>query len=90
AVFAVFPNISDMRDELLQLMMRFKLCYEIPHKPGNYIAPQLLEIEAPLRGDGVEGGERGEEPLRCGGTRTVVASGVGERSHCVAEEHAPL
>ncbi|MEM9923344.1 MAG: COR domain-containing protein [Cyanobacteria bacterium P01_D01_bin.50] len=45
----------DMRDELLQLMMRFKLCYEIPHKPGNYIAPQLLEIEAPLRGEGVEG-----------------------------------
>ncbi len=31
-----------MRDELLQLMMRFKLCYEIPHRPGTYIAPQLL------------------------------------------------
>jgi internalin A len=31
-----------MRDELLQLMMRFKLCYEIPHRPRTYIAPQLL------------------------------------------------
>ncbi|MGB7380927.1 MAG: COR domain-containing protein, partial [Rivularia sp. (in: cyanobacteria)] len=35
---------SDMQDELLQLMMQFKLCYEIPNNPGNYIAPQLLEI----------------------------------------------
>jgi internalin A len=33
---------NDMRDELLQLMMRFKLCYEIPHRPRTYIAPQLL------------------------------------------------
>jgi len=38
---------SDMRDELLQLMMKFKLCYEIPNKAGNYIAPQLLDIEPP-------------------------------------------
>ena len=36
---------TDMRDELLQLMMRFKLCYEIPGRPGTYIAPQLLSIE---------------------------------------------
>ncbi|MFN6569508.1 COR domain-containing protein [Dendronalium sp. ChiSLP03b] len=36
---------ADMRDELLQLMMRFKLCYEIPGLPGTYIAPQLLSIE---------------------------------------------
>jgi hypothetical protein len=33
---------ANMRDELLQLMMRFKLCYEIPHRPKTYIAPQLL------------------------------------------------
>jgi GTPase SAR1 family protein len=33
---------SDMRDELLKLMMRFKLCYEIPHRRRTYIAPQLL------------------------------------------------
>ncbi|WP_292730406.1 COR domain-containing protein [Nostoc sp. JL31] len=36
---------AEMRDELLQLMMRFKLCYEIPGRPANYIAPQLLPIE---------------------------------------------
>jgi internalin A len=36
---------ADMRDELLQLMMRFKLCYEIPDRPNTYIAPQLLSIE---------------------------------------------
>ncbi|WP_414624264.1 COR domain-containing protein, partial [Calothrix sp. CCY 0018] len=38
---------SNMQDELLQLMMRFKLCYEIPNSAGNYIAPQLLDIEQP-------------------------------------------
>ncbi|BDA76389.1 hypothetical protein CAL7716_105550 (plasmid) [Calothrix sp. PCC 7716] len=37
----------DMQDELLQLMMRFKLCYQIPNRPGHYIAPQLLDIEQP-------------------------------------------
>jgi internalin A len=36
-----------LRDELLQLMMRFKLCYEIPGRPQHYIAPQLLEPNAP-------------------------------------------
>ncbi len=35
---------AEMRDELLQLMMLFKLCYPIPHRPHNYIAPQLLDI----------------------------------------------
>ena len=33
---------ANMRDELLQLMMKFKLCYEIPNRPASYIAPQLL------------------------------------------------
>ncbi|MDJ0901928.1 MAG: COR domain-containing protein [Xenococcus sp. MO_188.B8] len=28
-------------------MMRFKLCYPIPNRPNNYIAPQLLDIEQP-------------------------------------------
>ncbi|MEH1880819.1 COR domain-containing protein, partial [Nostoc sp.] len=36
---------AHMRDELLQLMMQFKLCYEIPGRPATYIAPQLLSIE---------------------------------------------
>ena len=38
---------TDMRDELLQLMMRFKLCYEIPHRPRTYITPQLLSPNQP-------------------------------------------
>jgi internalin A len=38
---------TDMRYELLQLMMRFKLCYEIPHRPKTYIAPQLLSPNQP-------------------------------------------
>jgi internalin A len=37
----------DMHDELLQMMMRFKLCYEIPHRPRTYIAPQLLSPNQP-------------------------------------------
>jgi internalin A len=36
-----------MRPELLQLMRNFKLCYEIPHKPKTYIAPQLLSPNQP-------------------------------------------
>lgn len=35
---------ADMRYELLQLMIRFKLCYPIPNRSCNYIAPQLLDI----------------------------------------------
>jgi internalin A len=38
---------ADMHDELLQLMMRFKLCYEIPYRPKTYIAPQLLSPNQP-------------------------------------------
>jgi internalin A len=36
------PEYANRQDDLLQLMMKFKLCYEIPGAPGNYIAPQLL------------------------------------------------
>jgi internalin A len=38
---------ANLQDELLQLMIRFKLCYEIPGRPQHYIAPQLLEPNAP-------------------------------------------
>ncbi|MEM1292397.1 MAG: COR domain-containing protein, partial [Cyanobacteria bacterium P01_H01_bin.162] len=38
---------ADMRDELLQLMMRFKLCYAIPGADQEYIAPQLLNVGQP-------------------------------------------
>ncbi|AUT01320.1 GTPase [Nostoc sp. CENA543] len=37
----------DMRPELLRLMMKFKLCYEITSFPNNYIAPQLLSANQP-------------------------------------------
>ncbi len=33
--------------ELLELMMRFKLCYQIPGTPDTYIAPQLLTKTKP-------------------------------------------
>ncbi len=33
--------------ELLRLMCKFKLCYEIPHQQGTYIAPQLLTENQP-------------------------------------------
>ena len=38
---------SELRDELLQLMMRFKLAYALPNQHGQYIAPQLLPISKP-------------------------------------------
>jgi internalin A len=38
---------QDMHNELLQLMMKFKLCYEIPNQKGTYIAPQLLTENQP-------------------------------------------
>ena len=41
------PEYENMRDELLQLMINFKLCYEIPTPKGGYIAPQLLTINQP-------------------------------------------
>jgi internalin A len=37
---------AEMRDELLQLMMKFKLCYQIPGS-NLYIAPQLLTENQP-------------------------------------------
>ncbi|MBT9310892.1 COR domain-containing protein, partial [Leptothoe kymatousa] len=40
-------DYADMRDELLQLMKNFKLCYEIPGCKHHYIAPQLLSPEQP-------------------------------------------
>ena len=36
-----------MQAKLLQLMINFKLCYEIPSCPGVYIAPQLLSSNQP-------------------------------------------
>jgi internalin A len=41
------PEYESMRAELLQLMMKFKLCYEIPTQKDNFIAPQLLTENQP-------------------------------------------
>jgi len=41
------PEYENMRNELLQLMMKFKLCYEIPSQKGTYVAPQLLTENQP-------------------------------------------
>ena len=38
---------EEFQDELLQLMKNFKLCYEIPRSPDEYIAPQLLSEKEP-------------------------------------------
>jgi len=38
---------NELHDELLSLMKKFKLCYEIPNQPHYYIAPQLLKLNPP-------------------------------------------
>jgi internalin A len=38
---------AKMQDELLQLMINFKLCYRIPGSRDTYIAPQLLTENQP-------------------------------------------
>jgi hypothetical protein len=41
------PEYVHMQDELLQLMINFKLCYRIPSTSDTYIAPQLLTENQP-------------------------------------------
>ena len=41
------PQYANKHRELLELMKRFKLCYELPDKPRNYIALQLLDKNQP-------------------------------------------
>lgn len=38
---------NNMQDELLQLMINFKLCYYVPESKNTYIAPQLLTEDQP-------------------------------------------
>jgi internalin A len=38
---------SNRQDELLQLMINFKLCYQLPDSRDTYIAPQLLTEDQP-------------------------------------------
>ena len=41
------PQYQGKHRELLELMKRFKLCYEIPHSK-TYVAPQLLNSNPPI------------------------------------------
>ena len=41
------PKYSQMVPKLLELMMKFKLCYKIPGSDDTYIAPQLLDYNQP-------------------------------------------
>lgn len=41
------PQYANMQGELLQLMINFQLCYEIPDSPNTFIAPQLLGNNQP-------------------------------------------
>jgi hypothetical protein len=41
------PEYIGMQDELIQLMMKFRLCYQIPNMKDTYIAPQLLTVNQP-------------------------------------------
>ncbi len=38
---------QQMTDELLQLMLKFKLCYQLPQQPDTFLAPELLNPEQP-------------------------------------------
>ncbi|MGK7898954.1 MAG: COR domain-containing protein [Xenococcus sp. (in: cyanobacteria)] len=38
---------ASMRGELLELMKKFQLCYEVPESKGKFIAPQLLSDNQP-------------------------------------------
>ena len=41
------PEYQQMTDELLQLMLKFKLCYQLPQQPDTFLAPELLNPELP-------------------------------------------
>jgi internalin A len=43
----VEPEYLGMHDELLQLMLNFKICYAIPGSPDFFIAPQRLSDSRP-------------------------------------------
>ena len=40
-------NYFFMQSQLLRLMLKFKLCYEIPSRPGFFIVPALLSTDQP-------------------------------------------
>jgi Leucine-rich repeat (LRR) protein/GTPase SAR1 family protein len=41
------PEYNNMQGELLELMLKFKLCYELKNQKHTYIAPQLLDSNPP-------------------------------------------
>ena len=40
---------ADMRSKLLELMLSFRMCYEIPSQKGSYLIPQLLSLNPPAK-----------------------------------------
>jgi internalin A len=38
---------QEMHDELLQLMLNFKICYPVPDLANTFIAPQRLSANRP-------------------------------------------
>ncbi|NJN75231.1 MAG: hypothetical protein HC796_01965 [Synechococcaceae cyanobacterium RL_1_2] len=41
------PDHRSMQDELLELMIKFNLCYPLPSPQGDYLSPQLLDPQQP-------------------------------------------
>ena len=41
------PKYNNMQGELLELMLKFKLCYELKNQKNTYIATQLLDSNPP-------------------------------------------
>jgi hypothetical protein len=41
------PEYNNMQGELLELMLKFKLCYELKNQKNTYIATQLLDSNPP-------------------------------------------
>lgn len=56
-------NYILMHDELIALMTKFQLCYEIPTRRGTYIAPQLLSEQPPAYNFMPENGDNPDKLL---------------------------
>lgn len=46
-LIAINTAFENMQDEVLQLMLKFQLCYRITETANNYISPQLLDPQQP-------------------------------------------
>ncbi|OKH11101.1 COR domain-containing protein [[Limnothrix rosea] IAM M-220] len=50
SLIAINTAFENMQDEVLQLMLKFQLCYRITETANNYISPQLLDPQQPNYG----------------------------------------